>query len=360
MAIMFSCLNMSSGLQVISNGAHFCRSASFQLVGIVRDRQLHYLAGPNRVLGEGFLRSVYYRQAVLAPIVTGIVPDSGVNTGRVEITALTGANFLPGAAVKLSQAGQPGLTAVNVTVVSPGKLTCSFDLTGAAAGRWDVTVTNPDGRSGTLPAAFKVSYAAPVVNSIRPNKGSNNNRISTVITGLNLKNGASAKLSKSGESDLPGEGVVVYPPASLACVFDLTGKAIGNWDVSVTNSDGQSGTLAAAFRIEASELEIIGPVIFQSYTQPELPGVNGTKIGYTLSKDADLTINLYNIRGERIWSQTFLAGTSGGQFGPNTVRWNGLTAYNTIAGAGVYIVYFSGQVGGKEKILAKEKLGIVR
>ena len=41
--------------------------------------------------------------------------------------------------------------------MSSTQITCSFDLTGAATGTWDVTVTNPDTQSGTLAAGFTVT-----------------------------------------------------------------------------------------------------------------------------------------------------------------------------------------------------------
>ena len=95
------------------------------------------------------------------PTVTSIEPDSGTNDGWLQITNLAGSGFKNGAAVKLTSAGQPDIVASSVQWVSASKLTCSLNLTGAAAGTWNVVVTNPDARSATLSNGFRVMEAGP-------------------------------------------------------------------------------------------------------------------------------------------------------------------------------------------------------
>ena len=91
-----------------------------------------------------------------APTVTSITPNTGQNTGTVHITNLAGTNFQAGATVKLTRSGQSDIPATNVTVVNASQITCDFDLTGAAAGLWNVVVTNPDAQSGMLANGFTV------------------------------------------------------------------------------------------------------------------------------------------------------------------------------------------------------------
>jgi C1A family cysteine protease len=91
-----------------------------------------------------------------APTVTSITPNSGYYTETVHITNLAGTNFQSGATVKLTKSGQPNINGTSVSVVSESKITCDFDLNGAATGNWDVVVTNPDAQSGTLPYGFTV------------------------------------------------------------------------------------------------------------------------------------------------------------------------------------------------------------
>jgi C1A family cysteine protease len=95
-----------------------------------------------------------------APTMTSITPNSGENTGTVHITNLAGSNFQAGATVKLTRSGQADIDATNVVRVSASQITCDLNLSGRAAGAWDVVVTNhPDAQSGTLPNGFTVVSA---------------------------------------------------------------------------------------------------------------------------------------------------------------------------------------------------------
>lgn len=97
--------------------------------------------------------------------VTSITPSSGLNDGPVSITDLTGTGFSANATVKLTKSGQSEILATNVVVVSSAKITCTFDLTGAAMGQWDVVVTNTDSQSGTLQGGFTIDAEPPTVAS---------------------------------------------------------------------------------------------------------------------------------------------------------------------------------------------------
>jgi hypothetical protein len=89
--------------------------------------------------------------------VTGITPNSGVTGTTVNITDLTGTGFVEGATVKLTKSGRPDITAASVVVASSTQITCTFHLTGAVTGQWNVVVTNPDAQSGTLTNGFTLT-----------------------------------------------------------------------------------------------------------------------------------------------------------------------------------------------------------
>jgi hypothetical protein len=88
--------------------------------------------------------------------ITGITPSSGTNKEKVLITNLAGNGFLSGGIVKLAKSGQTDITATNVTVESPTKITCNIDLNGKTGGKWNVVVTNPDAQSATLLEGFEI------------------------------------------------------------------------------------------------------------------------------------------------------------------------------------------------------------
>jgi hypothetical protein len=185
-----------------------------------------------------------------APIVTSITPNTGVNTGVVHITNLAGSNFQTGATVKLTRSGQTPITATNV-LMNATQIICDFNLTGAAAGQWNVVVTNPDSQSGTLPNGFTVTAPspAPVVTSITPNTGANTGVVHiTNLAGSNFQTGATVKLTRSGQTPITATNVLMNA-TQIICDFNLTGAAVGQWNVVVTNPNSQSGTLSNGFTV---------------------------------------------------------------------------------------------------------------
>jgi hypothetical protein len=343
--------------EVLDSGGSRGNSASYQLLGKARERALPLSSSPGLTIGEGFLRSVYFARATFAPIVTGIQPPAALNNGPLSVT-ISGANYLAGASVKLTAADGKEIVGSKVVVVGAEKINCELDLTGAKPGSWSVTVTNPDGRSGTLPAAFKIIYPAPTVSAIIPDRGVNNEVASFTIAGENFRTGAAVKLSKAGESDIMGEKLVVVSAAKLTGSFDLRKKSVGAWDLKVTNEDGQAATNYQIFKIEAPELEVLEAV--KNKPNPFSPQKEPTMISYILSQDSDITVDIFNVRGERIWQYQAGRGKVGGMAGYNAIGWNGITAFNAYASDGVYFLYVSGKVNGQTKILSRTKMAIIK
>jgi uncharacterized protein YegP (UPF0339 family) len=88
------------------------------------------------------------------------------------------------------------------------------------------------------------------LSKVIPGQGGDAGETSVVLHGSSFKNGAAAKLSRSGV-DILGTAVVVKEPGDrLFATFDLTGKPRGAWDVAVTNPDGSSAVLPGGFSVE--------------------------------------------------------------------------------------------------------------
>ena len=269
-----------------------------------------------------------------APTVTAITPSSGLNSGSLNITNLEGTGFLTGATVQLQKSGQTSISGSSVSVVSPTQITCTFNLSGAGTGTWNVVVTNTDTQFGTLTNGFTVTNPAPTVTSVAPSGGPLSGGTSITITGtgfisgatvkigtnpatgvnvtnsttitaatpagtgmqsvvvtnpdtqssntnitftyaaapivtaitpssglnsgsLNITNlegtgfltGATVQLQKSGQTSISGSSVSVVSPTQITCTFNLSGAGTGTWNVVVTNTDTQFGTLTNGFTV---------------------------------------------------------------------------------------------------------------
>jgi PKD repeat protein len=93
-----------------------------------------------------------------------ITPVKGPNDRAVFISALNGTGFLPGATVQLTRSGQSPINATGVSVQSPSKINCTLNLAGKATGKWNVVVTNTDGKSDLIPNGFTITLPPPVPN----------------------------------------------------------------------------------------------------------------------------------------------------------------------------------------------------
>ncbi len=88
-----------------------------------------------------------------APAVLGCNPESGSRKQKLTVS-IFGADFQDGATVNFGA----GIAVRGVTFVGPDQLDANLRIgPRAAPGTRDVTVTNPDGQSGTGTACFTVN-----------------------------------------------------------------------------------------------------------------------------------------------------------------------------------------------------------
>ncbi len=75
-----------------------------------------------------------------APELTSVNPNTGLNNESVNIV-ITGAKFHKSAYVKLTKSGETDIIATNLNITKT-EISCTLDLTGKAAGEWDLVVGN--------------------------------------------------------------------------------------------------------------------------------------------------------------------------------------------------------------------------
>ena len=190
-----------------------------------------------------------------APTVTGISPASGAKDATVGVT-ITGTNFENGATAKLMRAGYPSITATGVSVSSSTSIGCTFGLSGADEGKWNVMVTNPGGQSDTKTGAFSIGQAPPIFTSISPNTaGLNTTQLGITILGLNFHDGAKVTFVQD-TATLDCVNAMTIDVTKISCSLDTrtsSGGKTGPWDVKVMNiDDQQTGTGAKKFTITNS------------------------------------------------------------------------------------------------------------
>jgi PKD repeat protein len=184
------------------------------------------------------------------PIPSGISPAQGSQGSSVPISVF-GTGFVSGATIKLKRSGSTDITVSSVAFVSSTKLTGMVSIpAGAAVGSWDVVVTNPDSQIGTITNGFAVTTTSgPVVSSLTPDNSLPSTLVAVTVAGSNFNTGATLMLKRAGYPDIVAPSAVVVSSNMVTGNFNLATAPYGSWDVVVTNTDGQSGTLTNGFKV---------------------------------------------------------------------------------------------------------------
>jgi hypothetical protein len=165
-----------------------------------------------------------------APTVTSVSPNSGTTTGGMAVT-ITGTNFAAGATVAFGTAA-----ATNVVVVNSTTITATTPA--GSAGAVTVTVT-ANSQSGSLTNGYTY-ITSPTVTSVSPSSGPVAGGAAVTITGTNFAAGAAVTFGTAAATKV----VVV---SSTTITATTPAGSAGTVTVTVTNSGGQSGSLASAF-----------------------------------------------------------------------------------------------------------------
>jgi hypothetical protein len=190
------------------------------------------------------------RGTVLDPIVSSIFPASG-ELGQSYNVTINGLNFQPGASVSFGN----GIFVNSIQFINSNQLQVAITIDPGArvetSGR-TVTVTNPDGGSGSLTDAFLITTPGagptPFITSISPVSSGlrDPNTVTVTITGTNFQTGAVVGFTPGG---IIIDSTTVNSDTQITVVIRIDVTVIGpqDFDVTVINPDGGQDTLPSAF-----------------------------------------------------------------------------------------------------------------
>ncbi|HET9597964.1 MAG TPA: IPT/TIG domain-containing protein, partial [Anaeromyxobacteraceae bacterium] len=185
---------------------------------------------------QSFTAAAAYTYVAPAPAIASALPASGPSAGGTKVT-VAGSGFAATAAVALGGSPVVGLA------VAPGGGSLTFTTPPHAAGAAALSVTNPDGQAATLAGAFTF-VAPPVLSAVAPLAGPIAGGTPLTLSGSGFQAGATVTVA-----GVAATGVALTGASSITAVAPP--HAAGPADVVVTNPDGQSSTLAAAFTYRA-------------------------------------------------------------------------------------------------------------
>jgi len=160
----------------------------------------------------------------------------------------------------------------NATMFTESSTPNNLSYSGQALG---ITITNV----GSTGASMAVTFGAiPSISSITPDTGASGTTVNiTNLAGTAFLEGAVVKLMQAGQPDIVATNVTVVNATKITCTFSLAGAAVGDWDVRVTNPDGQWAVLANGFNVIPEGTTVFLTEGFES------PFVSGAPAGWSKS-----------------------------------------------------------------------------
>lgn len=177
------------------------------------------------------------------------------------------------------------------------------------------------------------------VTGITPN-WAYNNAIANIsnLVGTRFATGATVKLVKAGSPDIIAVNVAVVSPTQITCQFNFTGTEWGYYDVVVTNTDEQSGTLPQGFLVRTQPATINGITpaygVANTTANVELTGsgfISGSAIKLQKTGQPDIVAALITFAPTRITCTFGLVGAAIGSWDVTVVNPDNQTA--SLAGA---------------------------
>lgn len=174
----------------------------------------------------------------LAPAIGSIFPSRGLTEGGT-VAVIRGLNFRRGATVIL---GSRAATFVKVVDAQ----TITVEVPAGEQGAVNVVVVNDDGQSTTFNGGFTyysrepATAPAPTISSVSPNTGPREGGTYALVTGAHFQEGALLLVGRSPASE-------TLTVSAQVLTGRLASGEVGAADVEVTNADGQTARLEAAF-----------------------------------------------------------------------------------------------------------------
>jgi|GEM_PF-3084197 len=179
-----------------------------------------------------------------APVITQVSP-SAVNTS--QLLGFSGTSFVNGATV---QVDTTAVDPASVGVVST-TFTQFYIPSTIGTGIHSLRITNPDGKTFLLPAAFTVtSDAPPVLTSVTPDSVPQGISAPIMLTGSNFLAGATVDIG-----GLAASGVQVAGTGLIQAVSPNK-LPVGTYNVTVVNPDGLSDVSILGFKVYTPNMSV--------------------------------------------------------------------------------------------------------
>ena len=173
------------------------------------------------------------------PSISSINPTSGYNGASVKGVVITGTGFNLTSGlgkVRLKMSGETNITAT-VTANSNTSLTCTFPLSGAKAGVWDVVVVNRDLKEDVLSGGFTIKNAINLTSISPTSAQTNDDDVTVTVVGTGLSDIDGMYLYNRAYDNITAV-ITSHTSTKVIGTFDLGNTDIDHYDICVEDSFG--------------------------------------------------------------------------------------------------------------------------
>lgn len=234
-----------------------------------------------------------------APTISTITPAVGLNTGTLSGVAIAGTSFSAGVVrVNLTKSGENNITGT-CTRNSATSLTCSFPLSGAEDGTWNVVVVNDDGKSATKSGGFTIlseSDSDVTITSITPAAAMAGDDIDFTITGKDFVTAMNYEIylyNSDYDENITAEDVEVKSATSIKGTFDLDSDAeVDTYHLCIRDGFGAIECKKNAFKITTNE---VGSIEIESSPTGATIYIDDVANGTTPRTIDDIIVGSYKV-----------------------------------------------------------------
>ncbi len=179
-------------------------------------------------------------------------------------------------------------------------------------------------------AVFSAVTDSPDIQAFAPNSVFKSDPpVISNITGENFSTGVTVMLTAASQANIIGAGLARVDDQHITVTFDTQGKALGFWNLVVTNSNSLTATRNSALLIDfkGGSVHIIDNLI-----RP-LRGEK-TTITVTIFNDGRVTLQIYTLGGQLVTTLT----DGNLAIGATTFFWNGTSSTGSVVPSGVYLL----------------------
>lgn len=172
-----------------------------------------------------------------APSISTISPSNAYNGARVTGVIVSGSGFnVTTGSVRLRMSGETNISAT-ITASSETSLTCTFPISGAEPGQWDVVVINRDKTEDVLSDGFTILSTITLTSVTPAYAQTNNDSAKVTVVGAGLTDIQSLYLYNSEYDNITAD-IDDTTSTKVIGTFDLTDATIDSYDICVEDSYG--------------------------------------------------------------------------------------------------------------------------